>query len=682
MEIQKIFNPPPRSNSNLFSFDDKLSMKDFLKSSTITKNYLGYLEDTFKLTYRKDSKLYSLKLLKKIHFNRKENIKEILDSIYSNENESAFKPLAHCEDEEQVCFIYEDIPNVSLLQKISFAKLKEETLLSYYRQILEAVKYLNKKKYYGLMTNPSTIIFDKNERLCLTDLGFSKMLPEKKDIYTHYLENGFIYNEFMSPELLIGKMTKARGSNNNEKTDIWQIGVLFYMMASKGQKPFEASNDYDIFNSIIKGNVTFSYLNDYSSFVLQFIAKMLKRNPNERYLIDQLLSYDNFTQLTSKSVKMLNTLTAENTQLNLCQSLRVFPNNKNRRSNNGSPVIKKNLSMSHSSISARNALLTKLSNQIIDLEKDKKSLHDENTNYYYLFQLASELIDETETQLDDSRNEISKQTISSFERLNLSKNTNQMYNELITNKVITESQYQSIIRNLIFEIQLMKIDLQREKTNNTNLEDKIASFEAEKNTLINEHKQKIKFYESKIQLMENIIFPDNDANDFNSNSNYYLSTLKNSLDCFKEINEDLLRKSKLIEKGMMKELQSFLHEKEVYVQEIVKAKQDFQKEILYILSQDKSANDEDKKLSGKRLGTSGSIASHRKDSSSSERIMANKLKILLDEIHQLKEVLDKNKETMSIMQKEINNKKEEIEMLEKKFAYFNEVNVFKELNDE
>lgn len=69
----------------------------------------------------------------------------------------------------------------------------------------------------------------------------------------------------MSPELLSKKY--------NEKTDIWSLGVLSYIMFT-GTIPFNGNNNEEIFESILNNKFTLEI--DYFKFISSNAKKLIK----------------------------------------------------------------------------------------------------------------------------------------------------------------------------------------------------------------------------------------------------------------------------------------------------------------------------------------------------------------------------------------------------------------------
>ena len=122
----------------------------------------------------------------------------------------------------------------------------------------------------------------------LTDLGFTNIIKSK--LYDNKLNNGFEFNEYTPPELF----DKIKDSSNiqekikNPYNDIWQLGILFYKIATFGKSPFGDVKDEELKKKILNRNIVYSDMNKISPKIIQIIDKMLQIDPKERCTIKQL----------------------------------------------------------------------------------------------------------------------------------------------------------------------------------------------------------------------------------------------------------------------------------------------------------------------------------------------------------------------------------------------------------
>lgn len=80
--------------------------------------------------------------------------------------------------------------------------------------------------------------------------------------------------------------------NFDERIDNWTLGIVLYIMIS-GRFPFAGKNKKDVLKSISMGMFTFNHppFQTASTEVKDLIAKLLTRNPNDRYTAFEALKH-------------------------------------------------------------------------------------------------------------------------------------------------------------------------------------------------------------------------------------------------------------------------------------------------------------------------------------------------------------------------------------------------------
>jgi serine/threonine protein kinase len=173
------------------------------------------------------------------------------------------------------------------------------------------VVILHTNKIYGCNLFLDCFIYDKiSKTIKFTAIGFSKFYKSNRIIYKNKLQNGFEFNDYFPPEF-IAKMNDSSNIYEQEKLknsyyDIWQLGILFYKIATFGESPFGDAQNENLKENIMNKNINYSKLDKYSSQISQIIDKMLQVVPISRYSIDQLLNLDIFKSFTKIPLIMIN----------------------------------------------------------------------------------------------------------------------------------------------------------------------------------------------------------------------------------------------------------------------------------------------------------------------------------------------------------------------------------------
>lgn len=169
---------------------------------------------------------------------------------YIPENEDGTKPekLEICENEMNVLKMAQH-PNIIQLYDIFIYKpfyililefcpggdlenkrLKKEDLMTYSKQIIDAVSYLHSEKIAHHDLKPSNCLIDKNGRIKLADFGLSIK-------YSYPSSQQFKGTKIYTPPEVM-----KRASFDPFKADIWSLGMTLYSLMT-GELPFkEISN--------------------------------------------------------------------------------------------------------------------------------------------------------------------------------------------------------------------------------------------------------------------------------------------------------------------------------------------------------------------------------------------------------------------------------------------------------
>jgi len=640
----------------LNDFKEPVTGNDFLKSKDDPSKNFGFFEDVRSLLYRKNKTIYYVKAIEKKNIINP-SYQMILNNIYKlnndnleNKNINIFdfivKLQTHWEDNEHLFLVFEAIKKFTLFENLlknNSGQITEENLLTMFRQILEVVNFLHKNNIYGCNLYINSFIYDKRtQTLKLTDLGFSKIFKSSKNLNDSKLQNSFEFNDYCPPEF-ISKMNDSanlfeQDKFKNANYDIWQLGILFYKIATFGESPYDDAKDENLKECIVNKNINYSRLNKYSPKIVQIIDKMLQNAPSSRYSVELLLNLEPFKIrnkipsliINSKNEEKIITMNLLNSNKGMVKDVKIdmaslLDNmeakkkdskeinydeeiernmNENNIANKNKEILKKikiqgNLvndlnSMVNQEIYPegsilpifKNKFLNKfnnidknlvidLSNKLSLLEKEYKKLDENKLAVYNITNYVNNNIKELNAIDNDNIDLLIKK----FNNLQLSKiETNDLYEEMLRNKSeFAQEKFKALISNLIYEIKRLEIELEQENLNNEKLKKKIREMEKRNMDLQNECQEKVEFYEKKIELLEEVIF-----NGDNKNLNNEQNLKKNNDYIYQALSnsiKDFTEMNIKLKTGLKENLNKFKENKRFWLQDMIKAKDNFRNEM-------------------------------------------------------------------------------------------------------
>ena len=710
-------NPP----NLLKDFKTQVSQSDFVRLKDEPNKNLGFFDEVFSLLYKNNKTLYYVKAIDKKNNIISNSYMSVLNTIYklNNYNQKSrginiydyiINLQTHWEDNDRLFLVFNGIKRYTLFENLiknHSEEITEENIIAIFRQILEVVNFLHENNLFGCNLYLSSFIFDKiSQSIKLTDLGFSKIFKPSKNLNDNILSNGFEFNEYAPPEY-IGKdydpsfFAFEVDKLKNPYFAIWQLGILFYKIATFGASPYDDAKNEVLKEYIMNKNINYSRLNKYSPQISQILDKMLQTSPSNRYSIKQLLNLEPFRMMTKiplinfnfKNEDKVITMNMVNAQKGKVKDAKVdmasildnldakkktskeitfkdgksildqikiqgsFVNDKNSIISqeiypDGSvlPIFKNKFLNKFNNIDKN--LVLDLSYKLTLLEKEYKKLDENKLAVYNITNYVNSNLKE----LNKTDNDNIDILIKKFNNLQLSKiETNDLYEEMLRNKgEFAQDKFKALISNLIYEIKRLNIELEQEKSTSEKLRKKIKDQEKRNMDLKLEHQEKVEFYEKKIELLEEVIF--NDDKNLNNNKNFknnelIYKALNNSMKDFAEVNIQL-------KTSLEENLAKFRENKKFWLQDMIKAKENFRNEMSFYLSksleQPKIYNFEKKENKG---------ISNKNEKNEKIEELKKQVSELYDLINEQKLTIDSNINIIKELKRDIKTKDDKIEEL-------------------
>ncbi len=166
---------------------------------------------------------------------------------------------------------------VTLRSKLRLeSKLPQEEALDVVLQVARALRAGHDKGVYHGDVKPENVFIDKQGLVTVTDFGLTKSVEIDKD--TASKQSLFMGTpHYMAPEQFEAKQPDAR-------TDVYSLGVTLYEMFT-GVLPFDGKTAFAIRDAHLEGapKLITEIDNRLDSTVAKFVAKMIAKNPDDRY---------------------------------------------------------------------------------------------------------------------------------------------------------------------------------------------------------------------------------------------------------------------------------------------------------------------------------------------------------------------------------------------------------------
>ncbi|CAL8106467.1 unnamed protein product [Calicophoron daubneyi] len=248
--------------------------------------------DRAKPTYQKYSAKEVEKKIKKLMY-REASIMRAL------EHPNLVKLYDLVDESDQIYLVMELAEGGELFDRIiKRGKFSERDAAMIIAQMLSGVRYMHSAGYVHRDIKPENILFEKqadDSKLLITDFGLSREIQPKM-----MTNCGTV--DYSAPELLKSKLTK---SGYGPEVDNWSIGVVSYILLC-GYPPFYSVNqdDNEIKKQIMAGSYHFHHphWDHISKSAKNFIASLLKPDPEERATLDQSLEHPWIRLETSSTV--------------------------------------------------------------------------------------------------------------------------------------------------------------------------------------------------------------------------------------------------------------------------------------------------------------------------------------------------------------------------------------------
>ena len=246
----------------------------------------GKFSDVFKVVELQTGFDWAVKVVEKTRLNELE--REMLRSevaimrLLNHTNVVQMKEVF--EDRIKMYLVMELVEGGELFDRIRTKKVFSEfTAFHVTRQLLQTVKYIHEVGIVHRDIKPENILLSDDSEvptIKLADFGLSKLVGPNDSLRVPCGTLGYV-----APEVL---MQHPYG----KPVDLWSVGVVAYLML-RGRLPFDSKDKQILIEKTIEANVdlTGPYWSKYTDYALDFLRKVLAKDPEQRLTCDQALAH-------------------------------------------------------------------------------------------------------------------------------------------------------------------------------------------------------------------------------------------------------------------------------------------------------------------------------------------------------------------------------------------------------
>ncbi|XP_078074827.1 serine/threonine-protein kinase PLK3 [Mustelus asterias] len=233
-----------------------------------------------------NNRVYAVKVIPHSRVSKphqKDKIEKEIELHKSLSNKHIVKFYHNFEDDENIYIFLEHCSHKSLAHILKARRTLTEPEVRYYlRQIILGLKYLHVRDILHRDLKLGNFFINANMEVKVGDFGLAtKLLPvdqRKRTICGT--------PNYLAPEVL-------NKQGHGPEADIWSLGCVMYTMLF-GRPPFETSDLKDTYRCIRA--VEYTMPSSFSVAAKDLVGSILKKNPEQRPTLDQIMNHDFFTK--------------------------------------------------------------------------------------------------------------------------------------------------------------------------------------------------------------------------------------------------------------------------------------------------------------------------------------------------------------------------------------------------
>ncbi|XP_060629394.2 serine/threonine-protein kinase PLK3 [Anolis sagrei] len=273
----------PKASEPVRIISDPVSGRTYSKGRLLGK---GGFARCYEVTDLSSNKTYAVKVIPHSRVAKPHQREKIINEIELHRelhHKHIVKFSHHFEDSENIYIFLEHCSRKSLAHIWkSRHTLLEPEVRYYLKQIISALKYLHLKGILHRDLKLGNFFVNENMELKVGDFG----LAARQEPADQRKKTICGTPNYLAPEVLLRQ-------GHGPESDVWSLGCVMYTLLC-GNPPFETSDLKETYRCI--KHVTYTLPAFLSVPAKNLLMGILKRNPQERFTLEEILDHDFFTK--------------------------------------------------------------------------------------------------------------------------------------------------------------------------------------------------------------------------------------------------------------------------------------------------------------------------------------------------------------------------------------------------
>ena len=183
----------------------------------------------------------------------------------------------------------------------NFIPLDEKILIKFFKQLLDATKYLHNKNIIHRDIKPDNILLDENNNIKISDFGLSAIVRNPLDENQNNLDNALFMACSMTGPIKFVCPKLISKQNYSFETDIYSLGLTMLCLMSF-RYPIEIMNINGKKKRVIHIKYMLNHYNEYlRNLVLRMINDIKEYRPNANDAYDELAMIEKYIENPEKN---------------------------------------------------------------------------------------------------------------------------------------------------------------------------------------------------------------------------------------------------------------------------------------------------------------------------------------------------------------------------------------------